>query len=237
MRIYLLSYISIFLFLVLVGCGSSKNTQMMGSLKKEGLTSRKYQKVAIVLIAPKINSRAIVEQELALAFNEKGIKAIPTYSIFPFAGTQEVVREAYSDPDEFKAFVRKRIYDNNIDAIMIISLFDIQKEQRYVETGGITVGVAVSGYGNTNPYFDPNVPAYNYPYWGYFDYAVTRVNSEGYYQTTTTYFLESNLYDVQSEELLWTGQTKSTPESLSEESLVYANMLVEEILEKAVLKP
>jgi len=160
-------------------------------------------------MSPKLNNRAIVEQDLAITLCDKGyqIKSIPMYDIFPFAGDKElagqIAADILDDPDQLKAYVKKRIYDKNINVLLIISVFDVAQEQLYVGGSSISVGVSAPATGTIGsglnpagyPYLDPNVPAYQYNFTGYYYYAYSTVySSGGYYETTTTYFLETNLY-------------------------------------------
>ncbi len=74
-----------------------------------------------------------------------------------------------------------------------------------------------------------------YTYWyGSYD----RVYTPGYYESSTEIFLESNLYDVATEELLWSAQSKSVnPESIPELVRDYAEVLVRDLLAKNVIEP
>jgi len=217
--------------LTLVGCSST--TKLTSSLKKDGITPKAYQKLAVVVMSPKVSNRAIVEQDLALDFNSRGVKSIPTYDIFPFAGTPETVKKVYSNPEDLQAFVRERIHRNNIDAILIIALYDIHQEERYVQGSSVSIGVAAPGY------YDPMYPTYGYSYYGYYSYAYGTVYSNGgYYETTTTYFIESNLYDIESEDLLWTGTLEvKHPKYIQDESKIFANLIVNEVFKMAELLP
>ena len=191
-------------------------------------------------MAPILNNRAIVEQDLALTFSEKGVKSTPTYVIFPFAATPELVESAYEDPEELQAFVRRRINDNNIDALLIITVFDEKKESRYVGGSSVSIGVAAPGYQGmgASQYLDPNVPTYKYSYMGYYGYSYATVyGTEGYYKTTSTYFIECNLYDVASESLIWTGQTiTKVPESVNRQSKQFATTVVDAIIKIGAIK-
>jgi hypothetical protein len=238
-----------FIAVILSGCGSAK-TKLTASMSREGHQPQPYQKLAVLVMSPKLNNRAIVEQDLAITFATKGIKSIPTYDIFPFAGDsqlrEQLTKDRFKNPEEVHAYVRKRIYDNNIDALLIISVFDVAKEERYVGGSSISVGVSAPAAGGTGPglnpagypYLDPNVPAYQHNFTGYYYYAYSTVyESGGYYETTTTFFLETNLYDIETEQLIWTGQITTTPQSVNEESQVFATMVVDEIMNKGVIKP
>ena len=175
-----------------------------------------------------------------MTFGEKGVKSTPTYAIFPFAATPDLVKSAYEDPEELEAFVRRRIYDSNIDALLIITVFDEKKESRYVGGSSVSVGVSAPGYQGmgASQYLDPNVPTYKYSYMGYYGYSYATVyGTEGYYKTTSTYFIECNLYDVASEKLIWTGQTiTKVPESVNRQSKQFATTVVDAIIKIGAIK-
>ena len=161
-----------------------------------------------------------MEQDLAEAFSIKGVKSSPTYSIFPFAGSPEVVKNAYEDPEELHALVIEKVLKNKIDALLIIGVYDIQKEERYVGGTSLSVGVAAPTY------------------YGYYSYAYSTVYSSGYYETASTYFIESNLYDVETEGLLWMATLEvESPEHIQDESKVFADLIVNAVIKDKVLQP
>lgn len=46
-------------------------------------------------------------------------------------------------------------------------------------------------------------------YYGYYDNVYGTVHGRGYYSTTTIVRLETNLYDAETEKLIWSGQSKT----------------------------
>ena len=72
--------------------------------------------------------------------------------------------------------------------ILIMRLADVEKETSYVP--GTTTGY-YGGYGR------------------YYGYGASMYSSPGYYQTDKNYFVETTIYDVASNKLLWTGTTKT----------------------------
>ncbi len=72
-----------------------------------------------------------------------------------------------------------------------------------------------------------------WPYYGTLNY---RIYEPGYYVTDTRYFWESNVYDVSTQSLLYSVQTKSfdpaTSESLGHE---YGKLIIKAITDNAVL--
>ncbi len=207
--------------LVLLLAVSCRSTELMGSWKREDITPQHYADVGIVLMTSNMSTRSIVEVDLATNLAEHGIKASPTFDIFPFAAQRELFED--TDPEETKQHIRERIRKFGFEAILIITLLDQATETRY----------------NQGSTFSLAVPAYQYNYYGYYQYAYATISTPGYYTTKTTYFLESNLYDVETEGLIWTAQTKTTRDasSIHKDSEIFADIITQEIVKKKALIP
>ncbi len=211
-----LKWISVLMFLA-----ACSTTSMVVSWNQKDAPPREYKKIGIVVITPNTSNRATVEDALSSEFRSKGIRADATFNTFPFAGQMGQMSQYGIDTATLQKKIRERVTANNFDAIMTVALLDKQKSEEYVE--GTSISIAA--------------PVYGYPYYGYYSYAYSTVYSSGYYTTTTSYFLESNLYDVASGNLIWAAQTKTTdPSSIELEAPNYARMVVQDILTKKVLK-
>jgi len=209
---------SLLIIVLFTGCSSTK---LIGSLKVGEGEPKKYQKLGVVVLSPKMYNRSVIEMAVAGKLRSKGVRAIATFDIFPMAGKIGEI-DLGMDQEAIRKKVRQRVGDNKLDALLIITLLDKQKETQYVQGSSFTL----------------SAPVYGYPYYGYYGYAYSTVYSPGYYTTSTKYFVESNLYDVGTEKLLWTGQTKTQdPESIEKEAENYAEIIVSEILGKKALTP
>ena len=63
------------------------------------------------------------------------------------------------------------------------------------------------------------------------------VSQPGYYTTHETYTLETNLYDVESEELVWSARSRTfSPESVQEVIVDLKKLLIKDLDEKNLLK-
>jgi len=82
----------------------------------------------------------------------------------------------------------KVITDGKYTHILLMRLADIEKETSYVQ--GTTTGY-YGGYGR------------------YYGYGAGMYSSPGYYQTDKNYFIETTIYSVEPNKLLWTGTTKT----------------------------
>ncbi len=96
--------------------------------------------------------------------------------------------------------------------VLLMRLADVEKETSYVP--GTTTGY-YGGYGR------------------YYRYGAGYYSSPGYYQTDKNYFVESTVYSVNPDKLLWTGTTKTVnPGKLTKTvneiaDVVYAKMVKE----------
>lgn len=82
----------------------------------------------------------------------------------------------------------KMIQDGKFTHILLMRLADIEKETSYVP--GTTSGY-YGGYGR------------------YYGYGASIYSSPGYYTTDKNYFIETTIYSVEPNKLLWTGTTKT----------------------------
>jgi hypothetical protein len=64
-------------------------------------------------------------------------------------------------------------------------------------------------------------------FYTYYNYWYPYLYDPGYYVTDKTYFLETNLYDVNTEELIWSAQSQTVnPASIDEFAKEYPKKLV-----------
>jgi hypothetical protein len=108
------------------------------------------------------------------------------------------------------ATVKAAIADKNFDAVLVTHLVGVEKKQQYV----------------------PPTPSINPGYYGYYSMAYGRVYEPGYYEQYEVVKLETSLYDVKSDKLVWSMGSDSI-ESGSNEKLINANVkIVIESLDK-----
>ena len=111
---------SILLFLIsllFVGCGPS--TKLTMSWANEDVTPKSYEKLAVVSLTPNSSSRYLMERAMVADFIDDGIKAIPTYEIFPMADRISELEKLVGDAEELKRRVTQKVTDNGIDAITL----------------------------------------------------------------------------------------------------------------------
>ena len=184
--------VSAFIFsVILTACASS--TQITGSWKNKDIEAPAYHNIFIAALTHDIAARELVENELATQLRDRGIKVTTSIELFG-----PITREQAGNRDE----IVKKVQENGKDAILTLSLVDTETETRYVP--------------GDNNYYAPTI-TYNFygSFSNYYDYYYPQLYEPGYYANDKVYFLESNLYDVASEELLWSAQSQSySPEDI-----------------------
>ena len=95
------------------------------------------------------------------------------------------------------------------------TLLDKKKERKYIPG---------------NIYYSPYSYYYNH-FWGYRSTLYNRIHEPGYYVTDTKYFWESNLYDMDTQKLVYSVQTQSFEPSNSETmGHEYGQMMVKHMI-------
>ncbi len=117
--------------------------------------------------------------------------------------------------------VLTKLGNSAVDAVITIVLLDKQKEKYYIP-GRV--------------YYSPYT-IYQRRFWGYYTTIYDRVYTPGYYREDTKYFWESNFYDIETKELLYSAQTKSfdpgSAESLAHE---YGQIILNDMVKQGVLQ-
>jgi len=216
-------FFSFFLVMAIVvlnnGCSPSKKSsiEVIGSwVNKEQIQGKKANSVFVVVLTQNMATRSLMEKDLAAAATAHGIKAIQSLSVLtPVTGVPDSVVVA--------AFLRQ-VKASGTNTVLIVSLLDARSETKYIPSSSYS--------------YQP------YPYYGYYGtyasyYASTynTISTPGYYITDNTYYIESNLYDVASQNILFSIQTKAVnPNDIDKASKQFTETLIEEIKNNGMLQ-
>ena len=183
MKKYLFLIIAV---LALSGCGS--NTSIVNSWRDPKITvaQENFKKVLVVALVKDEASRRITENRIA-ASNEI------------FKTSYQYLNETTKNLTQEQKL--KILQDENFDGVITLRLVSKEKETTYVPgtyTGiyyggfdGMYTGMYGYGFGNWYGMYSPN----------FYD--------PGYYQETTSYMVETNIFSLKENKLIWTGTTKS----------------------------
>ena len=218
---------SLFALILSTSCSRSA-TKINASIKATHDEAMTFNNLSVLAMLPNMSNRAGVEIAMDDKLRELGIKSMTTFDVFPFAGNKEVIDKMELKGPALRKIIREKVAQHEIDALMTITLMDTKQEERYVEGSSFTVA---------GPAIYSSYPEYGYHYYDYYSYAYATVYDEGYYTTSTTYFLEINLYDIATEKLIWTGQTETkNPTSVDKEAKNFAELIVNELIINKVIK-
>jgi hypothetical protein len=179
------------LSIVLVA-GCSPSTQLVKTWSDPSLnaaTVPAYKKVLVIAQLKDDSSRRIAEDKL-VASSPAG-NFIASYN--------------YLKPDQKdQNLVVGELLKDGIEGIILMRLTDITKSTDYVQ-GTSYYGGWGRGYG----YYG----GYGYGYGG------AMYGTPGYYEENKTYYVETNIYDVKSNKLLWSGTTSTLNPTKANETM------------------
>ncbi|WP_143306773.1 DUF4136 domain-containing protein [Chitinophaga vietnamensis] len=195
-------------------CGTT--VHLTGTWKANDAATVSYHNILIASLSSNMAARQTVESDLVAALQKRSIVAGRSLDLFPpnFDPKNETSKSEMADK------IRKAGYN----AVLTTSLVNKESEQRYVPG---TVSYA--------PY-----PAFGWygRFWGYYGYMYGAVYSPGYYTVDKTYFLETNLYDLdQDGKLIWSGQSETyNPNSLASFGKAYARTMTDALQQAGLLR-
>ena len=115
-----------------------------------------------------------------------------------------------------EAVLNEKLTEGKFTHVLMMRLADVEKETSYVP--GTTTGY-YGGYG------------------GFYGYGAGMYSSPGYYTTDKNYFIESTIYSVVPDKLLWTSTTKTVnPSKIDKTVTAIADIVVAQMKKDGFLK-
>jgi hypothetical protein len=199
----------LFLFLSMTGCAS---VSMVGSMKEPSAPTKSYRNFLVVGITQDRQMRQVFEEILAAGLQKKGVSATPCYTI---TGVGE---------KQTREMLEKAVQTTTVDAVITTRVVDWnQKTGAHVE-----YNITSSSTGYINPYFD-DYAVMPYDMYGYYGVVNVSTMDSQRVQTTlsTTTLLETNLFDVATKKLVWSGTVKATnPQGIIKVSEEFAAVVI-----------
>ena len=169
-----------------------------------------YKDLLIIGIAESVQNRRAYESYFVEALAEDGIEAVASYKLMK------------SDEKIERDTVARAIKGLGIDGVIVTHMVAVDEETVY------------------RPSMDYQ-PMYGGGYYGgmysYYPHVNTYVTRPGYYTTHETYTIETNLYDVETEELVWSARSRTfSPESVDEVIVDMTKLLIGDMKDKNLIK-
>lgn len=195
--------------MILISCKSSRITS---SWKASDAQQKSFKKV-LVLGLVREKDRALKER-----MEEHMLGDLKNLGYDAICSCEEYNPKAFENMKEDQAL--QKLSGSGIDAVLTVVLLDKTRERYYVP-GRV--------------YYTPYTIYYRH-WWGYYSTMYDRIYEPGYYTENTKYFWESNLYDLNSKELLYSVQTESfDPSSAESMAHDYGQLIINDMVKNAVL--
>lgn len=139
------------------------------------------QKVAALVISPDEGNRLGAEGELARELTARGVQGIPAYNLIP--------------PNESRDKEKAKALFAAAGITGVVAMRVVGKEQEITSSPGMGWGA---------PYYGS--------FWGggYYGYGWGAVYDPGYLRTDTIVSVETLVYDMKADKLLWAGRSRTT---------------------------
>ena len=187
------------LLLTLTACNKAATTSFSQSYRNPGYEETVFKRILVIAVSEDEEGRKSFEDALASALAGQGATAAPSYTVVPHS--DQVSEEE----------LHGLIESSGIDGVLLTRLVSVDKDSEYVPP---------KKYNNPQTRYYPGGLGMGYGYGGYYGFYGTTyaaVHTPGYFDTNTTLTLESNLYSVATNELVWTGQSETIdPDSIED---------------------
>lgn len=203
--------VSLLLAAILFGCGPSQKI-VTSWINPEAHTKGPYKSIFVIVMAQQQGSNFDIEDRMANLLASRGTKSVRSTDVFPpkLSISENFTREQLAEA----------IKRTGCDAVFIVSAIDV---------------LSVETYHPGTSYYPMNYGYYG-SYYGYYNHYYPQIYSPGYYSTDKTYYIESNFYDVNSDELLWSIQSEAyNPTSIDSWFKKYSYDLLNELKDEELI--
>lgn len=195
--------------LLLISCSSSNTRITKSWVNKDAVKKEKYNTIFIAALNPNTEDKATLENELAYWANQNNIKPVKSHEVFA-----NVTKDNMPTKEELLNTIR----GTKSEVIFTIALKDVKTADYARGSVYIPVGPTISFY-------------------GYYSNVFPLVYDVEYYTPDKTYYVESNIYDAETEELLWSAQSETyNPSDFENFIKGYVNSLFKQLEKDGILK-
>jgi hypothetical protein len=165
----------------------STPTMVSSSWRKPHATANGYHNIFIAALTNQVSNKEAVENGLQNLLQQKGLTVEKSTDVFP---------PTFNSPNiPQHEMLLSKIRGTHADAILTVNLLRRETETHYVPGSG---------------YWNPGLRwGYYNRFWSYYNNWYPQLYSPGYYDQTRVYYIETNLYDARTEELIWTAQSRT----------------------------
>lgn len=180
------NYTILLITLVFLSCGS--NTSIVSSWRDPQITvaQEQFKKVLVVVLVKDEATRRVAENRIA-----SSNPIFKTSFQYMNGTTLNLTKEQQL----------KILQDENFDGVVTMRLVSKEKETNYVP--GTYTGMYYGGFDGMYS------GMYGYGFGNWYGMYSPAFYDPGYYQETTLYMVETNIFSLKQNKLIWTGTTQS----------------------------
>lgn len=203
-----------YLFLLAVIISACSPSQQITSYwaNKEALPDEPFKTIYIMAITQNESRQTAVENELADVLISRGHKVMMNSQIYPpsFSAVKQLSKEQ----------LKETIENTGSEAILTVALLDTKTETSY----------------NQGVSYSPMNYGYYGSYYNYYNYYYPVVYSPGYYSVNKTYYIETNFFDIKTDQLLWSIQSKAyNPSNFDSFFKEYSRTILDKLREEGLI--
>jgi molybdopterin biosynthesis enzyme MoaB len=200
--------------LAAVMLSSCANTKFTKQWVAEDFNQQPFDDILVLVVADKMGNRQDAENYIVEKLGEAGIDAMPSFDILP--KTETIDREA----------VGKAIDGLQLDAVIVMYATGITEEEYFIPARRFGV---YAGYGYGHAHYSS--------FYDYYPHAMTYVYIPGYDNTHYVVTLETSLFDLNTGNMIWSGQSNTfAPESVDDVIHNITVLTISELKKKSIIK-
>jgi hypothetical protein len=215
--------------LLLSACTSSRSTQITRSWLSSEKNQAGYDSLYIAALISDQIKRRFIEDDVRTKLQNRNIHSTPSHA--------SVRQSLWVSRDLDKNTMMDVVRRHTKQAIMTISIVDIKETQRYIPGHVIATGPMMMNTAMMNPMWGPGAWQMNAGFANYWAWNHPVMVTPGHFVNDRKYFLEINVYDVETEALIWSAQSRTlNPRSLEAFSSGFARAVINRMQHDGVLK-
>jgi hypothetical protein len=194
----------------------STPTMVSSSWRKPNATANGFHNIFIAALTKEVSTKESLENGLQGLLQQKGLTIEKSVDVFPPTFSTQNGQQ--------RDLVMSRIQTTNADGILTIALLRKETESHYVPGSG---------------YWNPGLRyGYYNRFWSYYNNWYPMVYSPGYYDQTKIYYIETNLYNAKTEELIWTAQSRTyDPTNINSFLKGYVDAIYDRMVKDGLVTP
>jgi|GEM_PF-710004 len=173
-----------FFSLTIISCAAPKKSAAV-RVNKEKIMGKTYKTIFVIAQTQNVNARQIVEYDIAKRVTEIGYKVVKSIDVTPpvFNGGKQPTKEE----------VLEKVKSAGCDGIFLVTLARKEENLKYTP--------------RTEVYAPSKFTSWSGNFFGFYSNYSSVTITSGYYDKEKEYFLQSNFYDTQSSDLLFSVQS------------------------------